>query len=89
MKIQYNGSYPNLCSGQLEIEHEGVNYVFPKYCMSSGGSVYFTNGYADEHVESGPWTITDWPKNFPENLKGMAKSEVNDAIDWGCCGGCI
>ena len=42
MEIKYNGTYPNLCSGNLLVIINGKEWEFPNYCLRSGGSVGFT-----------------------------------------------
>lgn len=60
--ISYDGAYPNLCSGLLVLKINGKVKEFPRYCLHSGGSVWFDDNW-DEHVESGPWSI-DLPKDL-------------------------
>ena len=88
LKVYYAGAYPCLCGGKLIITIDGEEWVFPEYCLSSGGSVWFDDNW-NEHVETGEWEITDWPKNFPEKYKQAALNAVNAEIEHGCCGGCI
>ena len=88
MKIKYNGSYPNLCSGKLIVEVDDKVWHFPEFCLSSGGECYIESD-GSECVEQGPWTIIDYPKDFPENLKEELTALVNKQVPWGCCGGCI
>lgn len=77
--IDYDGKYPNLCSGKLVVAIDGVIWDFPEDCMISGGSF----------ESAGPWKIKDWPKDFPENLKSSVLDGINEIVEWGCCGGCI
>lgn len=86
--VSYDGSYPNLCSGNLVMELDGKEVRFPKYCLGSGGSVWFDEDW-DEHVETGEWTISEYPDGFPAELKDYATQLVNDNVEHGCCGGCI
>jgi hypothetical protein len=86
--VSYDGDYPNLCSGNLIMAINGVNIHFPEFCLSSGGSVSFTEDW-DEIIESGEWTISNFPKNFPDELKTEANKIVNENIPQGCCGGCV
>lgn len=84
--VSYDGEYPNLCSGQLVLKINGQARVFPRYCLSSGGSVWFDNDW-DEHVETGRWSI-----NLPEDLEPLRKEIeecINENIPYGCCGGCV
>ena len=88
IKIQYDGEFPNLCSGNLIVTIDEKKWVFPRYCMISGGRVWFDNNWG-EHVEQGPWNISKWPDNFPEEYKEIVINEVNKQIQEGCCGGCV
>lgn len=88
IKIDYTGSWPNLCSGRLIVTTEDAVWEFPDYCMSSGGSVSFDADW-DAQVTEGDWYISDWPDNFPEALKCSVEAEVNLQIPHGCCGGCV
>jgi len=86
--VSYDGEYPNLCSGELVIQVEGINWAFPSHTLSSGGSVSFDEDWS-ENVDSGPWTIRNWPDGFPEDAKEQSERIVNEEIPWGCCGGCV
>jgi hypothetical protein len=86
--VSYDGEYPNLCRGTLILNLDGKDVVFPPYCLSSGGSVWFTADW-QEVVESGEWSISDWPKDFPRELYSLAEQLVNDNVSPGCCGGCV
>lgn len=93
--ISYTGRYPNLCSGTLTLEIDGVEYKFgrnykePKADFnsfwSSGGGI--TREY---NVYSGEWRID--VSELPEQFRKYA-SEIdevfNSNVRWGCCGGCI
>jgi hypothetical protein len=86
--VSYNGAWPNLCSGTLVLRLDGKQIVFPEYCLSSGGSVSFTADW-DEVVTSGSWSISEFPKGFPDALKQEAVRIVNNNVSFGCCGGCV
>jgi hypothetical protein len=86
--VSYDGGYPNLCSGELVLAIDGVPIAFPSYSLCSGGSVWFTDDW-EEQVESGEWSITDYPEGFPEELKARAVELVNEYVRQGCCGGCV
>lgn len=83
--IEYNGKYPNLCSGTLAVTISGVRFTFPDYCLSSGGGIYDNW----ERIESGPWSITKYPDDLPQEYHQAVLDAVNDTVRWGCCGGCI
>jgi len=88
IKIKYNGDYPNLCSGELIVYIDDKEWVFPNYCLSSGGSVSFDEEW-NECVCSGDWYVEEWPEEFPEDMKSYVLTEINEQIEHGCCGGCI
>lgn len=88
IEIKYDGRYPNLCSGQLIAVIDGKEWIFPQYCLSSGGSVSFDNEW-NEKVTHGKWAITEYPFDFPDELKSLIEQAVNEEIDQGCCGGCV
>ena len=87
IEIKYDGRYPNLCRGRLIVTVDNVAYIFPKYCLSSGGSVWFTEDW-DERVDEGDWTVNEWPKDFPNDLKWAVTNAINEKIEHGC-GGCV
>lgn len=86
--VSYDGEWPNLCRGTLIISVDEEEIEFPSYCLDSGGSVGFDDGW-NAHVDEGKWDITDWPKDFPEELKPYVIRLVNKNVPWGCCGGCV
>lgn len=84
--VSYDGRFLNLCSGTLVLKIDGVERIFPKYCMSSGDSVSFDSNWC-EHVESGAWSV-----DVPDDLidyKQEIEDCVNANIPFGCCGGCV
>ena len=99
--IDYTGTYPNLCSGLLTLRIDGKEVTFGNdfsngksgqydSFWSSGGCVYFTNNWVDEHVETGEWRID--VSEIPEPYRKYAAEidqEFNANVPWGCCGGCI
>lgn len=90
--VSYNGRYPNLCSGDLVLSVDGEEVTIGRYgALSSGGSVWFSNGYAEEHVEHGEWSLGYAFENeeFSEEEKARILELVNENIPEGCCGGCI
>jgi len=86
--VSYDGCYPNLCSGKLVLKLCGEEWTFPYHCLSSGGSVSFTDDW-EEIVTDGEWDIREWPEGFPGGAKSYAIDLVNKEIPWGCCGGCV
>ncbi len=88
MEIKYDGAYPNLCSGTLIVIIDEKEWLFPAFCMISGGSVSFDSDWC-ENVSSGSWSISEWPEGFPEDLKTDVVEAVNDVVSQGCCGGCV
>ena len=88
ISIEYDGAYPNLCRGSLVVTVDSVRWQFPQYCMSSGGSVGFTEDWRGYTTE-GKWSITEWPALFPKQMKQAVVDKVNEIIERGCCGGCL
>ena len=76
--VSYNGRYPNLCSGTLVLSLDGIPYIFPRYCLESGGSVTFDQHW-NEDVSEGEWMITDWPEDWPEEAQQKA-AQVNAGL---------
>lgn len=95
--ISYTGSYPNLCSGDLALEIDGIEYTFgygyerktkpdfePFWC--SGGGII--GDYEDTY--SGEWEVDI--DRLPEQFRKYAfeiDRIFNENVEWGCCGGCI
>jgi hypothetical protein len=93
IRIEYDGKYPNLCSGHLIViittmNTFAVKWDFGKYCLESGGIVSFTEDW-EESVWRDKWSISKWPTGFPDKLKEAVLAKVNEAIPMGCCGGCV
>ncbi len=86
--IEYNGKWPNLCSGQLFVIVEGKRWDFGRCCLISGGRVY-KDDEGDWHTHHDSWSIDEWPEDFPSHLEHDITEAVNEQITHGCCGGCI
>lgn len=50
--VSYDGAYPNLCTGQLVLKINGQVREFSRYCLQSGGTVWFDNDW-NAHIENG------------------------------------
>ena len=92
--VSYTGEFPNLCSGVLTLEIDGVVYQFKPYgydgvtsfqCFwSSGGGIT-----EDYDCYQGEWII-DY-ESLPEELRKYALEidrAFNENVTMGCCGGC-
>ena len=99
--ISYNGAFPNLCKGELELKVNGELYTFGGSCLDnekkmymmfwhSGGECGYTKNYNEDIVLDGEWTIC--VEQLPQELQQYA-NEIdilfNDNVSWGCCGGCL
>lgn len=94
--VQYDGRYPNLCSGMLTLEIDGDQYkfhpykydnktIFPSFWRSGGGLL---PDYAGAY--QGEWEIDI--SAIPEQFRKYAyeiDSVFNRNVVCGCCGGCI
>lgn len=85
INVDYDGSWPNLCSGNLVVEVNGKKYRFPRHCLVSGGNVIVKRG----EINHGRWSVSDWPEDMPDNIKDQVLGAINDHIPHGCCGGCL
>ena len=83
--ISYSGKYPNLCSGDLILEIDGIQHKLDRP-LTSGGSVSFDIDWS-ETVESGVWDI-ELPQHL-EIYREQIEDVINDSIKHGCCGGCV
>ena len=93
--VSYTGSYPNLCSGILTLEIDGITYTFGNSWRSpkpdfdsfwcSGGGIT-----RDWDTYKGEWRINvdDLPEQFREYAEEI-DDVFNSNVRWGCCGGCI
>lgn len=88
IKIEYDGKYPCLCMGHLIVWIDDVKWDFGRYCLSSGGSIH-RNEHWDMWATEGEWSIDEFPKGFPDELKELVLLKINEEIPHGCCGGCI
>lgn len=87
IKIKYDGKYPNLCSGHLEVWLDNDYYDFGNHCLISRG---YCN-YHSEEIREEEWELDleMVPENFPTEYIDKLIQEINADIPWGCCGGCI
>lgn len=85
--VNYDGSYPTLCSGTLTLKVDGVEMAV-KCGLVSGGWVSFDENW-DEHVQDGPWEVEFNDDFFTKEEQEYIVSLVNDNVEWGCCGGCV
>jgi len=79
----FNYEYKN---GMNEPATDGAYQSF----WESGGSCYFTNNYAQSHVEGGSWIIDE--SELPEKYRkysAVLDELFNYNVPSGCCGGCL
>lgn len=84
--ISYDGEYPNLCAGILKLRIDDKELEFPRYSLTSGGSVEFDEDW-QEYIAEGRWSV-DVPKKYAA-YKDEIERVVNENVPWGCCGGCV
>ena len=85
IKVEYNGSFPNACSGNLTITVDGKEVYNKSSCCSSSGAVWFDDDW-NEHVEEGELTWDD-ASEFSEEIQEAVREELSKVIV--CCGGCV
>ncbi len=103
--VSYTGKYPNLCSGILTLEIDGVVQRFghnysdrfwetdgnhPTFWGTGGECGFAGPNYTNPYVHKGEWRID--ASEMPEEFRKYAAEidEVfNENIEYGCCGGCI
>jgi hypothetical protein len=85
--ISYNGSYSNLCSGDLIFSKDGEERT-AYYVLISGGGLepnYEGTYYGSWELDQSNSAFFDFSgKDFNDLLE-----EVNKNVQKGCCGGCI
>lgn len=96
--VNYTGSYPCLCSGEVTLKIDGEIIKFCKYksdserngrpylSLISGGEAYFDSDY-NTIITYGPWGINLDPR-YAELEKEILEV-INDNVPEGCCGGCL
>ena len=101
--VSYDGHYPCLCTGKLVLEIDGELVTFggstykwksdkdynPAF-WKSGGSVWFSAKWEEEHIEKGEWRLE--PDDIPERYQKYSQEMINvfnENVPYGCCGGCL
>lgn len=90
IKVEFDGVFPNMCSGKLIVTVDGVRHVFGPHALCSGGSAWIDID-ANEVVSKGKWSINpnSWPERFDPSVRKAILKAINDTVPHGCCGGCI
>jgi hypothetical protein len=85
IKVSYDGSYPNACSGRLIISVYDEIVYNEEYSCSSTRSVWFDDEWS-EHVECGELVWNDADK-FEQDIQDAVEMELSKVHV--CCGGCV
>jgi hypothetical protein len=101
--VSYDGDFPNLCSGNLILEIDGIRKTFgyeyendyPKFWMS-GGCVTFDEDWSAS-VLSDDWIFDSYDdgdlgkirEDFTEDEYETIKRLFQENVPNGCCGGCV
>ena len=88
IRIEYDGKYPCLCMGHLIVWIDDVKWDFGRYSLSGNGRIHRDEDW-NMWASEGEWSIDEYPEGFPEELKEIVLSKINEEIPHGCCGGCI
>ena len=92
MIINYDGKWPNLCSGRLNVMLGGKLYKFGSNVIRSGGSCRCEFNTNENYVTKGEWHWSGGlkvPVGFPKERLPELLMLINDKVPHGCCGGCI
>lgn len=94
--VSYSGRYPNLCSGELVLEVDGVEHRFHYRFGTCEDETHHkdfwsSGGYLDEEycAVQGEWDIIE--SELPEPMRKYAEEIdflFNENVPQGCCGGC-
>ena len=82
--ISYDGEYPNLCSGTLVLEVDGVERS-ARHALVSTGCI----NWEDDTVVKGDWALSIYTPQWMWDRKEEVLAVVNANVRKGCCGGCI
>lgn len=83
--VSYSGRYPNLCSGILTLNIDGIDVIFGNKFIDNTAQYprFWESGCGDE------WKID--VMELPEDFRRYA-AEIdrvfNENVEHGCCGGC-
>ena len=81
--VSYDGRWPSLCLGTLELKIDGEKLLLFNSLISGGG-------INDEYIENGLWLIDpDAVSPQYHHLLAEIADIVNENVPQGCCGGCI
>ena len=75
IKVEYDGKYPNTCSGLLTITVDGIVIYEERYRCHSTGSVWFGE------------LVWDDASKFSQEIQKAVKKKLSHFRV--CCGGCV
>lgn len=82
--ISYDGKFPNLCSGTLVLEVDGVERS-AQYVLLSTGCI----NWREDTVIKDDWALSAHAPQWMRNREKEVLAVVNANVPKGCCGGCI
>lgn len=85
IKVEYDGKYPNTCSGRLKIWVNSELIYSKEFCCHSTGSVWFDDDWS-EHIEEGELIWGD-ANQFDEEIQQAVRDKLSCVGV--CCGGCV
>lgn len=85
--VEYDGMYPNSCSGCLIIKEDEKEIYKKQHCCRSTGSCHFDKEW-NEIVKDGELV---WESEEAEKFDGEIREAVRDKLSSVrvCCGGCL
>lgn len=82
--VSYDGAYPNLCSGTLVLEVDGVKRS-AQHALASTGCI----NWRDDTVIKGDRVLSAYAPQWMQGREKEILAVVNANVPKGCCGGCI
>jgi len=85
IEVEYDGTYPNTCSGILSIKVDGKTVYTNKYETRSTGGVWFDKEWC-EHVDAGE-LIWEPAGEWSQEIRDAVAEKLSEFMV--CCGGCV
>ena len=85
VKVEYDGEYPNMCTGTLTIFEDGVQIYSKSSCFENTGKAGFNNNWESQIIKGKLiWLDAD---KFSKEISDAVEEKLDEYSV--CCGGCI